>query len=233
MTKILISVTSIEEARLASAGGADIIDLKDPDNGALGALPLDKIAEVVRFVKTQTVYGDKVTSATIGDLPLHPDLIARQAGRLLETEVDIVKIGFFSEPGLQFADYEYCLNGLKALAAKGAKLIAVLFAEHSYPEGLLALIKNAGFYGVMMDTAEKNGATFLDYHSIEFVRTMARTLQDHGLMFGLAGSLKLQHVAGIKEINPDYVGFRGGVCVNNLRNLAIDSDKIRAIRQSM
>jgi len=233
MTKILISVTSIEEAQVALANGADMIDLKDPAYGALGALPLDRVAEVVRFVKAQTVYGDKVTSATIGDLPLCPDLITEQVGRLLATQVDIVKIGLFTEPGLQFEDYERCLNGLKSLTAKDVKLIAVLFAEHSYPDGLLTLIKNAGFYGVMIDTATKNGATFLDYHSIDFIKTMAKTLQDYGLMFGLAGSLKLQHVVTIKEINPNYVGFRGGVCVNNLRNSPIDSDKILAIRQSM
>jgi len=233
VTKILISVTSLEEARVALANGADIIDLKDPAQGALGALPLDKIAEVVHFVKMQTLHGEKTTSATIGDLPLCSDLITEQVRRLLATQVDIVKIGLFAEPGLQFEDYERFLNGLKSLTAKGAKLIAVLFAEQSYPDGLWALIKNAGFYGVMMDTAVKNGATFLDYHSVDSIKSMAATLQDYGLMFGLAGSLKLQHLVSIKEINPDYVGFRGGVCVNDVRNSSIDSDKILAIRKSI
>ena len=35
--KLLVSVVSAEEARLALAGGADIIDVKDPSEGALGA----------------------------------------------------------------------------------------------------------------------------------------------------------------------------------------------------
>jgi len=53
----------------------------------------------------------------------------------------------------------------------------------------------------------------------------------HNLIFGLAGSLAIQHVAKIKEFNPSYMGFRGGVCVDNLRVFELDSVKIRAIRK--
>jgi len=41
MTQLLISVTNVEEAQIALNSGADFIDLKDPNGGALGALPLD------------------------------------------------------------------------------------------------------------------------------------------------------------------------------------------------
>ena len=43
MTALLASVRSVAEAELALAGGADVIDLKDPSQGALGALPLSLI----------------------------------------------------------------------------------------------------------------------------------------------------------------------------------------------
>ena len=49
-TQLLISVTSIEEASFALENGADIIDLKDPSAGALGALPIDEIKLIVSFV---------------------------------------------------------------------------------------------------------------------------------------------------------------------------------------
>ena len=39
MTAMLASVTGPEEAEIAIAGGADIIDLKDPAAGALAAAP--------------------------------------------------------------------------------------------------------------------------------------------------------------------------------------------------
>ena len=47
MTGMLASVATLAEARLVEESGVDIIDLKNPAEGALGALPL---AEVVRIV---------------------------------------------------------------------------------------------------------------------------------------------------------------------------------------
>ena len=35
--RLLVSVVSAEEARSALAGGADIVDVKDPGEGSLGA----------------------------------------------------------------------------------------------------------------------------------------------------------------------------------------------------
>jgi dihydroneopterin aldolase len=65
MTLFLASVRDAAEAEMALACGADIIDLKDPSQGALGAVSLDAIASTVRCVA-----GRAPVSATIGDLPL-------------------------------------------------------------------------------------------------------------------------------------------------------------------
>jgi len=43
MTGMLASVRNLEEAKLVYEGGADIIDLKEPNDGALGASPLHEI----------------------------------------------------------------------------------------------------------------------------------------------------------------------------------------------
>jgi len=220
MTQLLISVTSIEEAQMALENGADIIDLKDPSAGALGALPLSKIRAVVDHVK-----GVKPVSATIGDLPMQPDLILQQVTQLANAKVDIVKIGFFETD-----DYQPCLDALVSLTQQGVKLIAVLFAEHTYSAGLVDAIKNAGFIGVMLDTAKKNGLTFLDHYSDIQRKSFAQSVLALDLSFGLAGSLKLEHVAIAKEISPTYMGFRGGVCAENRRQLGLNADKIKAIR---
>ena len=110
-------------------------------------------------------------------------------------------------------------------------LVAVLFVEYEYPSSLVSAIKNAGFYGVMLDTSDKNGATFLDYFSVDEMKEIAENVQAQGLLFGLAGSLNLQHVATTREIAPDYMGFRGGVCINDQRKSALDPERIIAIRK--
>lgn len=223
MTQLLISVTNIEEAKMALAHGADIIDLKDPSQGALGALPLPTIAAVMTFVNAQ-----KLVSATIGDLPMQPAAILNAVAALIALKIDFIKIGFFETD-----NYQPCLTALKSLTEAGAKLIAVLFAEHRYSPELIAAIKAAGFIGVMLDTANKNGLTLMDHYSAAQQLSFSQQVFAHGLSLGLAGSLQLKHVAAAKKINPTYIGFRGGVCNANQRQLGLDADKIKAIRAAI
>ena len=225
-TQLLISVTSIEEASFALENGADIIDLKDPSTGALGALPIDQIKLIVSFVHNKKGVSKKITSATIGDLPMQPKLLLEHVLNLTATDVDIIKIGFFETD-----QYQLCLDALATLTQGGTKLVAVLFAENSYPEHLIESIKAAGFMGVMMDTAKKNGLTLLDYYSLQQRMAFAQKVLSCHLQFGLAGSLKLEHVAMIKALNPTYIGFRGGVCNNHQRESSLDVSKIQAIRK--
>lgn len=222
MSQLLISVTSVEEARIALENGADFIDLKDPSQGALGALAKEKIQEITAFVHAQEQYGKRLVSATIGDLPMQAEPILDSVLAMADVNVDIIKIGFF-----EAADYQACLEALKPHANNGLKLIAVLFAEFKYPTHLIGDIKNAGFYGVMIDTAHKNGSTFLDYLSEADIENFVS--QTHGLIFGLAGSLNIQHVVLVKRFNPTYIGFRGGVSKDNQRKLNLDAAKIKAI----
>lgn len=230
MTQLLISVTSIQEAQIALECGADIIDLKDPEQGALGALPLETVTEIVTFFSSKGKPERRVISATVGDLPMEPQLLLKHVVALSKTKVDIVKIGFFRDSNVKSTDYQSCLDVLKPVVESGVLVIAVLFVEYEYPASLISAIKNAGFYGVMLDTSDKNGATFLDYFSTDEIKEIASSVQAQGLLFGLAGSLHLQHVVIAKQIAPDYIGFRGGVCVNNQRKSKLDPVKIRTIR---
>jgi len=227
-TQLLISVTSIEEAQIALENGADIIDLKEPSAGALGALPVERIQLIVSYVKSRKDLSTKLTSATIGDLPMQPELLLAQVAKLSTTGVDIIKIGFFATD-----DYQPCLDALKPLAQTGTRLIAVLFAETTYPKDLITAIKHAGFIGVMLDTEIKNGLTLLDYYSVEKRSEFAKNVFKLAMQLGLAGSLKLQHVDLVRDTNPSYIGFRGGVCNSNQRHLALDAAKIKAIRKTM
>ena len=48
MTRLLVSVRSAAEAEAALLGGADVIDVKEPDRGPLGRADDAVIAAVVR-----------------------------------------------------------------------------------------------------------------------------------------------------------------------------------------
>src|SRR5262245_65251917 len=68
MTLLLASVTGPEEAAVALAHGADIIDLKDASRGALGALDRDVLRATVAADS-----GKPPVSAVTGHLPPDPD----------------------------------------------------------------------------------------------------------------------------------------------------------------
>ena len=76
MTRFLASIAGLDELAPALAGGADLIDVKDPATGALGAAHPDTIRAVVA-----TVARRRPVSATLGDLAMEPALLVEAARR--------------------------------------------------------------------------------------------------------------------------------------------------------
>ena len=68
MNGMLASVRDWEEAQIALNAHVDIIDLKQPDLGALGALDIDTIGDIVTKIDFRCP-----VSATIGDLPMQAE----------------------------------------------------------------------------------------------------------------------------------------------------------------
>ena len=63
MTGLLVSVRSAAEARAALLGGADLIDVKEPLRGSLGAADADRLREI-----SEVVSGQLTLSAAWGEL---------------------------------------------------------------------------------------------------------------------------------------------------------------------
>jgi (5-formylfuran-3-yl)methyl phosphate synthase len=220
MTGMLASVTSVDEAGLAIDAGADVIDLKDPAHGALGALEASIAREIV------TTFSGKVTlSATVGDLPaMDPGEVLAAARRTAELGVDFVKVGFFGTP----RDSD-CVRALLSLAAE-TRLIAVQFADVAPDLDLRERLAEAQFAGVMLDTARKEGPglrELLSQPQLSHFVHRARTL---GLIAGLAGKLRLGDIPALLESQPDYLGFRGALCAKYQRSAGLDVEALRAVR---
>jgi uncharacterized protein (UPF0264 family) len=220
LTGLLVSVTDRSEAEIALDVGVDILDIKNPAEGALGQLPLEAVAEIAALAK-----GRCKTSATIGDLPMQPDLVAAAATAMTETGVDIVKIGFFGT-----AHHEACAKALYQAVGGRAGLVAVLMADQTPDPGLIPALQKHGFYGVMLDTATKHGKHLLDYFDIEELQVFCSQAKRHGLISGLAGSLKNTHVEVLAHLNAGYLGFRGAICFGGNRNAELDANKLLLIK---
>lgn len=219
MTKMLASVTGPEEAGIALRAGADIIDLKDPSTGALGAVP----AETIRATLT-AVAGRKPVSAVSGDLPMEPDVIASKAAEIAASGVSYVKIGFLPSP--QAAACAAALAGL----AQRTKLIGVLFADLQPDFALVDVFAQNGFHGVMVDTADKARGRLLDHLAPQHIPGFVNRARSHGLACGLAGSLELPDIPRLLPFSPDFLGFRGALCGDDGRAGRISPEAAALVR---
>ena len=181
MTGMLASVNSVAEALLALSANVDIIDLKQPASGALGALDIDLVKQIVAGID-----GRCPVSATIGDLPMQPDLVFNAVKTMAETGVDYIKIGFFPD-----GDWLGTVNKLSALSQQNIALIAVLFADIQLDLSIVDSLKDAGFTGVMLDTMNKQNGSLMHVMEISEIGQFVRLAKARQLLCGLAGSLKL------------------------------------------
>lgn len=227
---MLASVRDLDEARTVLEAGVDLIDLKQPADGALGALPTDVIREVVAFVAGRTL-----TSATAGNVEPEPQAVQAAMARIAMTGVDYVKAGLFpgnwQQGGRDYAAVRTCLGALAPLA--GTQRIAVMFADLAPPLDLVDAVVDAGFDGVMVDTALKVGHSLPDVASTEWLSGFVKRARAHGLLCGLAGSLRVAHIPALAQLCPDYLGFRGALCAGQARAQALDARAVLGVREAL
>ncbi len=220
----LASVTGESEARACAELGADIIDAKNPAAGALGALP----GERVRAIRAAVPAAVPV-SATIGDPTDDPDAAAEAVRFMAATGVDIVKVGFWP----QEKSAEPVVRRLGALSLSRVRLVAVLLVDHGLDLALVEPLRDAGFAGIMLDTADKHAGALPERLADEALAKFVNAVQSAGLFAGLAGSLRIAHVPQLLALGPDVLGFRGGLCRDNERAGGIDAEAVRAVRAAI
>lgn len=220
----LASVTSESEALLCATLGADIIDAKDPSTGALGALPGERV-RAIRAAVPEAV----PVSATVGDPIDDPETIAHAARFMAQAGADIVKVGFWPDDAAQVRT----VQRLGALALGPVRFVAVLLADRGLNLQLIGPMQEAGFAGVMLDTADKRAGALPDRLDQNALSEFVNAVQSHGMFAGLAGSLRASHVPQLLGVQPDVLGFRGGLCRDGARTASVDADAVRAVRAAV
>ncbi|MCW2241303.1 (5-formylfuran-3-yl)methyl phosphate synthase [Azospirillum canadense] len=231
MTRLLASVANLDELALAAQGGADILDLKDPRSGALGAWALDDIARAVDMTRSCPVHPPQnlPLSATVGDLPMEPAAVADRVARTWACGVDYVKIGLVPS-----GDPAGCLAALAPDARRGARIVAVLFADFwDNANQPLPDIARAGFAGAMLDTAGKGSGGLLRHKDIGQLARFVEQARALNLLTGLAGSLAVGDIPALLPLGPDYLGFRTALCAGADRGGALDPAALAAVRSAV
>ena len=211
MTRLLVSVRSAHEAILALAGGADLIDIKEPSRGPLGAADPPTMAEIAAAVR-----GRAPLSAALGELVERPEIPGA------DLDLDYAKVGLAG-----CAHMAGWAEAWRAFVSRlpGAILpAAVVYADWEKaaapaPEAVLEAAAKIGCKAVLIDTFDKRGGpltTIWPFHQLE---TFVASGKKRQLKVVLAGSLCLTSIPIVLPLVPDYVAVRGAACSGGRRGM--------------
>ncbi|MCP8317738.1 MAG: (5-formylfuran-3-yl)methyl phosphate synthase [archaeon] len=211
--RLLVSISEVNEALDAFKGGADIIDIKNPKEGALGANFPWIIAEV------RDILGDKAQiSATIGDMPNLPGTASLAALGAAYSGANYVKVGLFGTSSFNEALYmmKSVVRSVKDYSFK-VKVIASGYADYTEFGGLSPLLLpniayKSGADGVLIDVKNKGGLNLFDFLSLSQLQIFVKESHKFNLMVALAGGLGKEDIAQIQDLGADIIGVRRAVC---------------------
>lgn len=229
---VLVSPKDLSEAMEAIEGGADIIDVKNPSEGSLGANFPWVIKEVADIARK---YGKKV-SATTGDMPFKPGTASLAALGAAIAGADYIKIGLYGVRSVEEAEemIKVVVRAVKDFDDEREVVIAGygdFYRINSIDPLKLPLISaKHGADVVMVDTAIKDGTSIFDHMKIEDMRKFVRMAKENGLLCALAGNLGWDHIKVLKELSPDIIGVRTVVCERG-RNSSIKKVLVKRLKE--
>ena len=224
--QLLVSVANSIEASHAVAGGADLIDAKDPVTGALGAVSLETLQQI-----HAAVAGRRTVTAAIGDAS-DEEIVERTAFDYGATGVEFVKVGFagISARARVGQLMEAAVRGMRVNHA--GRVVAVAYADDSTTVDrvtLLDLAARAGVSGVLLDTVNKRGPGLLQLLSPAVLTTWVANAHSTGLTVALAGRLSADDLSRVLDTGTDIAGVRGAACATG-RTSGVLEEKVRTLK---
>jgi uncharacterized protein (UPF0264 family) len=228
--RLLVSVTDANEARVAVEGGVDIVDVKNPAEGSLGA-PAPGVIERVREV----VPPDRPVSAAIGDLPNLPGTAALAALGAARSGAAYVKVGLW---GASTTDEAVAvLRAARDAVDGGAAVIAAAYADAERvpagplpPGAVVEAARRAGVGGCLLDTAVKDGRGLFEWLAPETLEALVAEGHAAGLEMALAGALRADELSAVRATGADIAGVRAAACCDGLRTAPLDAARIGQLR---
>jgi uncharacterized protein (UPF0264 family) len=222
--QLLVSPRDIPEARKSLA--ADIIDVKKPSEGSLGA----NFPWVIREIKSLST---KPVSAAIGDFDYKPGGASLAAYGAACSGADYIKVGLMFD-GIEKAS-DLIESVVKAVKDEFPEKRVVISAYSDYlrlgsisPFDMAPLVAEAGADLAMIDTGIKDGKSTFDFMDEASLTRFTWKNHDLGIGTAIAGALKMEDIPVLKRINPDIIGVRGMVCGGD-RNASIREELVQKL----
>jgi len=216
--KLLISPMNEKEASEAIAGGADIIDVKNPQEGALGA-NFPWVIKRIREIAPRKIQ----VSCTLGDVPNLPGSISLAALGAASLGVDYIKVGLYGFKTPREA--VFLLQNVNKAAKECNPKIKVVATGYADAERISTLdpmlipeiASKAQVDLAMIDTAVKDGKNLFNFLAVKQLEKFVDEAHKLGLEAALAGSLRKQDLPMVYGLGADVAGLRGAACTNSDR----------------
>jgi len=214
--KLLISPKDVEEAVIVIRSSVDYIDCKNPNEGSLGANFPWVIKEIKNLIPPNSF---QLLSATIGDFPYLPGSASLAALGAAVSGADIIKVGL-KGPKNKREGIDLMRKVVKAVKNYNnrIKVVTAGYADRkridSSPEilDIPGIAAESGSEIAMLDTYIKDDSGLFDFLNVEQLIEFKNKAKKLNLEVALAGNLRKESIAKIKEISPDIVGVRSLVC---------------------
>lgn len=231
--RLLISVAAAAEVAAALEGGADVVDIKQPSEGSLGAPQPALIRRVRPYVAPPVEL-----SVAIGDAPHLPGTFALAALGAAGCGVDYVKVGVLGSK--RAPEAVALLSAVRRAALEGnprTRVLAVAYADAARvgappPHSLPDIARDSGIEGVVLDTNIKDGTSVFAALGESAIAAFLDAARNADLLTGLAGSLSAGDLSRLRRLGPDLVGVRGAACEGG-RTGRVSALRVRGLRAAL
>lgn len=205
MTRLLVSVRNAQEAHIAIAEGVDLIDVKEPSRGALGAADAATLSAIARCVA-----GRVPLSAALGELLENVSLPPRLASQLRYAKFGLAGCA-------RHADWRTRWQRSIADLPAGVSAVAVAYADRAAADApdvadVLASARAVGCSAMLFDTFEKSNGSLVDHLGLLQLARLIAESREAGLLAVVAGGLGTDEIRQVLPLAPDYVAVRGAAC---------------------
>ena len=226
--QLLVSVRSAAEAKVALAGGADIIDAKEPSRGSLGAVSASALQEICAAIPDS-----RPMSVALGDPKTADETLRIISAALQSQRPAYLKLGF---AGLRNPESIRSLlrAALQGAAGRPVAIVAVGYADAPQagslpPETICQIAADAGAAGVLLDTYQKAAGNLLTWLEPSRLAALLARARAAGLLTAVAGGLAVDELPAVFRAGPDIVGFRGALCEGG-REGTLSQERVRQVR---
>ena len=226
MTRLLVSVRSLDEAVISVHGGADIVDVKEPTRGSLGAANPDVVAEI-----TEELSGRVPISAACGEL-----LDAEDAEHeRLPPKLAFAKLGL---AGCQRVPaWPDRLVAAWARMPTSIEKVAVAYADWQgclapHPECVIEAAAGNGCKYFLLDTCDKTHALLTSIpHPV--IGGWIKVASEAQLTVAIAGSLRVVDLPLVARCwSPAVIAVRGAACSGS-RESVICAARVQELRATI